>query len=254
MTDTQLIPGAEPFSHVGTASTGALVLHGFTGSPSSVRLQAAALAAAGHHVESPRLPGHGTQVDDMLRTTWTDWSTAALDAHDVLAGRADQIVVMGLSMGGTLALFTALHRPTVKGVICVNPVTIPQPDDVVTMLHEMIADGADVAPGVGSDIADPDVVEVAYDGTPLAPLLSLVDDGLAPMAGRFGEMRMPLRLFTSRQDHVVEPANSENLAATYGGEVEHTWLDRSYHVATQDYDRDLINDESARFVARVTSR
>ena len=51
---------------------------------------------------------------------------------------------------------------------------------------------------------------------------------------------MPLLLFTSRQDHVVDPADSEYLAAHYGGPVDHRWLERSYHVATQDYDRDDI--------------
>ncbi len=254
MTDTELIPGAEPISREGTTTAGVLVLHGFTGNPSSVRLQAEAMVAEGHHVESPRLPGHGTTIDDMITTGWADWSAAALDAHDRLAERSDRIVVMGLSMGGTLALYTALNRPSISGVICVNPATLPQPDDVVTMVREMIDDGTHVVPGVGSDVADPEAVEVAYEGTPLVPLLSLNDDGLAPIADRYGELKMPLRLFTSRQDHVVEPANSEHLAATYGGAVEHTWLDRSYHVATQDFDRGLIIDESVAFVARVTSR
>jgi carboxylesterase len=64
---------------------------------------------------------------------------------------------------------------------------------------------------------------------------------------------MPLRLFTSRNDHVVEPSDSEHLAATYGGEVEHTWLDRSYHVATQDFDRELIFAESVAFVEQIAS-
>ncbi len=252
MTSTEILPGAEPFAHHGSGSTGVLVLHGFTGNPSSLRLQAEALAAEGHHVELPRLPGHGTTVEDMLSTSWTDWSGAALDAHDRLAERAADVVVMGLSMGGTLTLWTALNRPSVKGIVCVNPATVPQPPDVVAMLQEMIDGGEAVMPGIGSDIADPDAVEIAYDGTPLAPLLSLVNDGLAPIADRYGELQMPLRLFTSRQDHVVEPTNSEHLASTYGGEVEHTWLDRSYHVATQDYDRDLINAETVAFVSRVT--
>jgi len=44
------------------------------------------------------------------------------------------------------------------------------------------------------------------------------------------------------QDHVVEPSQSEHLAAHYGGEVDHRWLERSYHVATQDFDRDVINE------------
>ena len=79
-------------------------------------------------------------------------------------------------------------------------------------------------------------------------------DGLAPMSERYGELTMPLRLFTSHQDHVVEPAGSEFLAAHYGGPVEHTWLERSYHVATQDYDRDLIFAATVEFAERVTTQ
>ena len=71
-----------------------------------------------------------------------------------------------------------------------------------------------------------------------------IDDGLAELAPRYGELTMPLLLFTSRQDHVVEPAQSEYLAAQYGGPVDHRWLERSYHVATQDFDHDLINVEA----------
>ena len=62
---------------------------------------------------------------------------------------------------------------------------------------------------------------------------------------------MPLRLFTSRQDHVVTPSDSEHLVATYGGPLEHTWLERSYHVATLDHDRDVVLAGSVAFVERL---
>ena len=239
-------------SSEGTTEVGVLVLHGFTGNPSSMRSLAEAMAALGHHVELPRLPGHGTTIEDMLTTSWSDWTGEVESAYQRLAGRVDQVVVAGLSMGGSLTLWTALQHPEVAGIVCVNPATMPQPDEVQEMIREMLAEGQEIMPGIGSDIADPDVEEIAYDGTPLKPLMSLVLDGLAPMADRFGELQMPLLLITSRQDHVVEPANSEHLAAHHGGTVEHVWLDRSYHVATQDYDRDDINRMAGEFVARVT--
>jgi carboxylesterase len=50
---------------------------------------------------------------------------------------------------------------------------------------------------------------------------------------------------------VVDPADSEYLAGVYGGPVEHVWLERSYHVATQDYDRDLIQRTAVEFARRV---
>lgn len=253
MSNVSIIPGAEPLSHEGHRSTGVLVLHGFTGNPSSMRIQAEAMVERGHHVELPRLPGHGTTIDDMLDTRWDDWTGEVADAYERLSRRVEAVVVMGLSMGGSLTLWTALQYPEVRGIVCVNPATVPQPDEVVAMLQEMLDDGTHVMPGIGSDIADPEATELAYEGTPVGPLLSLVNDGLTPMATRYGELTMPLLLFTSHQDHVVEPANSQHLATSYGGPVEHVWLERSYHVATQDYDRHVISEQAAEFVERVTS-
>ena len=64
-----------------------LVLHGFTGNPSSMRGLAEAMAGAGFHVEMPRLPGHGTTVEDMMTTGWADW-TGEVEAAYAAARRA----------------------------------------------------------------------------------------------------------------------------------------------------------------------
>ncbi len=256
MSETAVMPGCEPFSHVGAGSTGVLVIHGFTGNPSSMTPQAKAFAAAGLHVEQPRLPGHGTTVADMMTTSWADWAGEAAAAYDRLADRVEQIVVIGLSMGGTLTLWTGLERvgdERLKGLICVNAATAPQPDDVMAMVQEMIDEGNEVMPGIGSDIADPDVVEIAYEGTPLKQLISLSNEGLAPIAGRYGELSIPILIFSSVDDHVVPPESSAHLRDTAGGDVEFVTLERSYHVATQDYDKDLISERSLAFIERVTS-
>ncbi len=241
-------------SHTGTTDVGVLVIHGFTGNPISMRGLADTMATAGHHVEMPLLAGHGTTIDDMLDTTWGDWTADVAAAHLRLAARSEQIVVMGLSMGGTLTLWAGLNLGDVVGLVCVNPATMPPPAEVLEMIGDMIADGTEIAPAISGDIADPDGEENGYDGTPLRAVLSMMTDGVPSLAGRYGELTMPLLLITSRQDHTVEPANSELLAATYGGEVDHVWLERSYHVATLDYDADDINRRAVEFVARVTAR
>lgn len=212
---------------------------------------ATAFAAAGFHVELPRLAGHGTSVEDMLPTRWADWVASVEAAWQTLAERTDRIAVAGLSLGGSLALHTALAHPEAAALVLINPATQQQAADVVAMLDELLADGMTVVPGIGSDIAKPDVVEVAYEGTPVAPLLSANNDGWAAIEGRYGELTMPLLLFTSRQDHVVDPVQSEHLAATYGGAVDHRWLDRSYHVATQDFDADDIEAAAVAFIGEV---
>lgn len=247
-------PECEAISHTCGSSTGVLVLHGFTGNPSSVRGVATAMIEAGLDVELPRLPGHGTSIDDMLTTDWADWSSTVEAAYAMLAARCDEVVVAGLSMGATLALSCALRHGEIAGVVCINPATRVRDDDVLAMVDEFIDDGITIVPGTGSDIADPDAFDISYDGTPLRPLRSLMLDGIGPITDRFGELQMPLRLFTSRNDHVVDPSDSEYLAAEYGGPVEHTWLERSYHVATRDFDRDVVETEAVAFVRRLGLR
>ena len=56
-----------------------------------MRELAEAFAAAGFDVEMPRLPGHGTHVDDMVPTRWDDYvprSRRAYRAGGALATRS----------------------------------------------------------------------------------------------------------------------------------------------------------------------
>ncbi len=255
MTDSSILPGGEPWSHRAGAPVGVLVVHGFTGTPHGMRGIAEALAAAGFDVELPLLPGHGTTIEEMITTSWADWSGHVGDVLTELQQRVDHVVLVGQSMGGSLVLRGALDavaagRPPV-GVVCINPLTHPREPEVHEMIADFLEDGITIAPSQGSDIADPDAFDIAYPDSPLGPLQSLLLDGVAPITDRYSELSMPLRLFTSRQDHVVPPADSERLAAVWSGPVEHTWLERGYHVATVDYDRQIVIDETVAFVSRI---
>ena len=250
-----IMPGAEPWSyeHDTTDAPGALVIHGFTGNPGSMRGLAEAFSKAGLHVEMPRLPGHGTAVEEMLTTDWSDWLGEAEAAYRRLIQRADKVVVAGLSMGGALTLRIGADHPEVTGLVCINPATKPLAAEMLDAVRAMLEAGSDLMPGIGSDIADPSSKEDAYGDTPLVPLLSLVEEGLTPLAKEYPSMRMPLLLLSSPQDHVVEPAQADFLESTYGGPVERILLERSYHVATQDYDKELIFESAVAFAKRVTA-
>jgi carboxylesterase len=245
-----ILDGCEPWSAPG-GPHGALVLHGFTGCPQSLRGLAAAFAGTGLAVELPLLPGHGTSVDDLLATTWDDWSAAAEDVYTALAARVDKVVVAGLSMGGALTAWLATRHPEIAGIVCVNP-ALSVPPAIVTAVEDMLAGGVDRIPAIGGDVADPGAREKAYDATPLRPLLSLAAAG-EQFRDELGKIACPVLIMTSTQDHVVEPANSDLLAERVGGPVERVTLERSFHVATVDYDKDLINERAVDFARRVTA-
>jgi carboxylesterase len=245
-----ILPGAEAWSHDG-GPAGALCLHGFTGNPGSMRGVAEAFAAAGFSVELPRLPGHGTTLEEMMTTGWDDWTAEAEAAYQRLAARTERIVVGGLSMGGSLTLWIGQRHREAAGLVCINPATEPFPQEALDMVRGMLAEGTEVMPGIGSDIADPDAKETAYEGTPARPLLSMMD-GLGGLVPGYRSMAQPLLLLTSPQDHVVDPAQSDALAAAYGGPLERVTLERSFHVATLDFDKDLIFEQAVAFGRKVT--
>ena len=246
-----VLPGAEPFSAAG-GPMGALVLHGFTGCPQSMRGLAQAFAAAGFTVELPRLPGHGTSVEDMLTTDFTDWAATAEAAYLDLAGRTDSLVTVGLSMGATLAAWVAARNPAIAGLVAINGMFEPPAPAFLDLLRTTVAQGSDRMPGIGSDIALPGVSEGAYPETPIEPLISLME-ATTELHGRLGDIRCPVLILTSPQDHVVPPSSSDVLAAAVVGPVERVVLERSYHVATLDFDRDLVEKRTVEFALRVTT-
>src|SRR5258708_35787158 len=116
-----VMPGAEPFTHVG-GTAGVLLGQGFAGSPQSLRAWAEYLAEAGLSVWLPRLPGHGTTWQEMAHTRWEDWYAELDRAFDELRAHSVEIFVMGLSMGGCLALRLAeLRGPGSSGLVIVDP-------------------------------------------------------------------------------------------------------------------------------------
>ena len=250
----QLMPGAEPWDAEGSGSTadvGVLVLHGFTGNPQSMRPLAEAFAAAGFTVSLPLLPGHGTQVEDMLPTRWTDWSAAAEDSFQRLAARCRTVIVAGLSMGGTLSAWLGARHPEIAGLVLVNPLIDGTSPGVTGMVEQLRGAGVDLVPGIGSDVAKEGSVESAYPMTPVQPLLDL-HAALGPLVAELGSIRCPVLILTSPQDHVVEPASSDTLAAAVSGPVERVTLERSFHVATLDHDAPLIEERAVAFAQRVS--
>jgi carboxylesterase len=174
-----------------------------------------------------------------------------LNAFDALAASCEQVVVVGLSMGGSLTCWLGTRHQEIAGLVCINPAVAPS-DDMRALVAAMTESGEELMDGIGSDVADPDVIESAYAQTPLRPLLTLFDASAA-VVGDLGSITSPLLLFTSPQDHVVPPTDSDLLAGAVSGPVERVSCDRSFHVATIDFDKDLIRDRSLQFIAAITS-
>lgn len=248
-----LLPGAEPFhldgSDVGpgTEGVGAVLCHGFTGSPSSLRPWGEHLAAAGIAVRAPRLPGHGTRWQDMNTTRWEDWYGELERAFDALLATVPTVFAMGLSMGGTLCLRLGEERGReLAGLVVVNPSLATERRDakLLSLLSKVVPS----IPGIGSDIKKPGVTEQAYERSPLRAAYSLAQLWKVTRAD-LGKLTQPVLLYRSRTDHVVEPVSGRLLIeGASSTEVREVVLEDSYHVATLDNDAPLIFSGSVEFV------
>lgn len=242
-----VLAGAEPFTF-DSGPIGVLLVHGFTGTPQSLRPWGEHLAAQGYTVSCPRLPGHGTAIADMNDTRWPDWYGAVERAFDELRGRTAEVFVAGLSMGGTLSIRLAEQRgEDISGLVLVNPSLGTERKDIA--LLKILAKLLPSWKGVANDIKKPGAKELAYPKVPLKAAVSLQELWAVTHAD-LAKVDVPILTFRSTEDHVVEPLSGRLLLeGVQSDDVTERLLLDSYHVATLDNDAGLIFTESAAWIA-----
>lgn len=100
-----------------------VLVHGLTNAPEQWEPFASELHAGGANVVVPRLPGHGhtnRATRTIARVTADDLLATVNEAVDVACGAGDRVVLAGLSIGGSLAAWLALHRHLARAV-CIVP-------------------------------------------------------------------------------------------------------------------------------------
>ena len=242
-----LLAGAEPFTHRG-GPTGALLCHGFTGSPQSLRPWADFLADAGLTVSLPLLPGHGTSWPEMNGTTSDDWLAAAGQALAGLRAQCDEVFLMGLSMGACLALRLAetASGPDLRGLVLVNPSLAP--DTKLFLVAPVFKYLVKSMPAIGNDIKKPGDVELSYDRVPTRAAATLPRLWKATTRD-LARVTQPVLVYRSTVDHVVGPASLRVLRAGLpAGQLTVRDCPDSYHVATLDNDAPTIFAGSLEFV------
>ncbi len=240
----------EPFSADG-GPVGVVVSHGFTGTPASVRDWAHAIAAAGHSVRLPLLPGHGATWRETNRTRWPQWYETVERSFLELREQCQTVFAVGLSMGGTLVTRLAEQYPDdVAGLVLVNPAYGTRRRDA--KFAPYIAPVIRSRPSIGGDIKKPGVEEPADGKTPVVAFASLlklwrvtVDD--------LAKVTAPVLLYRSREDHVVDDLSVHLLkTGTVNTTIREVILEDSYHVATLDNDAPTIFEGTVEFLRSVS--
>lgn len=206
---------------------GCLLIHGFTGAPSELKPLGEYLALKGIGIHSIRLAGHGTKPEDMANTRWPDWYNSAKQGLLHLKGKYDQIFVVGLSMGGLLALKLAAEFK-VDGVISINaPIYLKNRAIRLVPLLQFFKKYHQ-KPKIGSFRN-----RFAYDRVPLKALASLLQLITHTKKQVLKKVCCPVLVVQSKDDETVLPKSGEYIFRNLAEQKKQLlWLSEAGHIAT----------------------
>lgn len=247
-----IIKNAEPFYFPGN-SIGCLLIHGFTGAPTEMRPLGDFLAEKGYSVLGIRLSGHGTKMADIQRSHWQDWAGSVLDGWHLLQSSTDKIILMGLSMGGVLALYHASFLP-VQGVVSMSTPYQLEPDPKLALLPFLTRIIPHISKGK-SDWHDPGAAKghISYEKYPTRAIVQLTHL-LQAMRISLPKVTVPALLMHAKGDLSVDPENMRRIYRELGTAEENkemVWLENSGHVVTRDHEKMTVFNNVHNFVQRI---
>jgi carboxylesterase len=217
-----------------------------------VRLPAEALATAGFACYGPVLPGHGSTPEQLAETAGDQWVEGALAAYDRLSERHERVYVLGLSMGGVVALALGAQRPVAGLAVLAAPLQLGWVSRTgARLLHRWVRFLAKTP-----SIADPEAraAHPGYDRMPLRAVVELIRLGRR-VEDQLERISAPLLLVYSRRDPTVPGGNAQRIQAGVGSqECELHWLSRSAHVLPVDLERTELAERVTTFVQRLELR
>jgi len=229
---------------------GVLVLHGFLGNLKTIEYQVQFFRTQGFLVEAPSLRGHNTVYTDLDEVKFTDWIEDAESAYKNLLSKANKVFVFGLSMGGALALHLEAQHPEILGGILVNHALSLYPNWKLKFLP-IIKYFVKYIYSPGSDIKDKTQKNLAYDYIPTGALLEFLRL-ISLVKKELPLVTQPQLIFKSIEDHVIPQDSVEiTLKSISSKQKEVVFLKNSYHVATADFDKDIICEKSLEFINKI---
>ncbi len=228
---------------------GVLLIHGFTGSPPEMRPVGDYLNARGLTVSAPLLPGHGTDVDDMNRRRWSEWTAHVERALSDLQSRCSTVFVGGLSMGALLTLHLGAHHPEIAGLMTYSPAVLVASKLIyLTPVLKYLISKRSAAGESGLTDHDADSRIWCYEEQPLRAAheflkLQRVVRRLLPV------VKQPLRIIQSTGDAIIDPRCGQILYDEAGStDKELVWLHNSGHNIMVDAEWEFAAEKTHKFI------
>lgn len=237
---------------------GVLLFHGFTATPESFSFLAQELHKAKFSVYAPILAGHGTHVQDLEQTQWIDWYQSAEESYARLKHHCDSVNVVGLSMGGLIALHLAYHHRSIKALsLLATPLFLDSwlirylfPLVWKTPLKYLYR----YQKKYMVSIKDPTAQRKhqTYEKVPVVAVANLLDFQ-KKVRRELHTIHQPTLIAHAIDDETVPYGNLDYIRACIGSkEVETLTLKRSDHIITVDYDKEVVAKRVVKFFKKYS--
>ncbi|KXG44355.1 alpha/beta fold hydrolase [Tepidibacillus infernus] len=239
----------EPFYYQGDKRIGLLLIHGFTGSPAEIRLLGDFLQQKGYAVYAPLLAGHGTSPEEMAKTNQEDWWNSVLEAYEFMKSEGyDQIISIGLSMGGILSLKLAMEKPLLAVIPMAAPIFVHDKRMAFARWIKYIK--AYQVKGKKVDQIEENLA--SYDRTPIKCVESL-HRLIKEVKHDLPRVHCPVFIMQGKRDETVIPESANYIYRHISSSTkEIKWYEQSTHILTIDQEREKVFEDLYLFISQIS--
>ena len=234
---------------------GVLLVHGLNGSQKDFAEMEMQLLERDMVVVNMLLPGHGSKIEEMLKSGWEDWSQAVHEELRALKQRCDVVFLVGHSMGGALSLHASAHEE-VTGIVSICAPLYMHPGLKVAV--RAVKYITPLLPTLREDVRDREgrrrYRRDGYRWTAMRPVESLLQF-LPHLREELPRITAPALIMTSIHDHVVPARDGRDIYRRIGSREKHlVTFHRSYHVIMKDFDREEMFEKVLAFIQLHASK
>lgn len=241
-----------------------LLLPGLCGTYRELGAIPRVLEDSGYHVCIPDIPGYANSNRDI---NWVAWIEQLEASYTELRESSESVVVIGLSMGATLALKLAQRRDDMDGVVLLSPVlrydgwAMPFYHPLIRLAYWLgfknwkwrekppygIAN-IELRRRVQKSVERGEASEVGaafISARHMHAAQQLMHDTRLWLS----HVSVPVLVMHAVEDETAAPRNTEEILRKINSEVRRAiWLGDSYHIITVDNEREVVVNETVRFV------
>jgi carboxylesterase len=237
-----------------------LFVHGFIGAQSNFNDLPDEVAAAGWHVRTIRLPGHGTSPHDHEQTSADAMIAGVLDEVRSLKERFATVVVVAHSLGGALATLAVAEEPVDGLILCSPFFGLSLEHEWGLPAQRMIRSASTVLrwipgrPGFApvNKIENRPFVDAYHWISVKGGLTALEVGERARSPEILSRIQTPVLLIHSYGDTVTSPSAAGEALSHWGSDArEFIWLEKSDHVIFWDHDEATVVESVLRYLKEV---